>query len=134
VKLKDLEGQLLRYEQRMEEGTFLLDVHDPSKGKVTEVRPAHYFIPVATLPEAHAVSFLCPQAYAKNGGPVGTHSVMVAFEGSPVPPHLCGGKNGPTRWKASGTSIEDMTLTPSIQEVDDGLCSWHGFVTNGDAS
>lgn len=36
------------------------------------------------------------------------------------------------RWRLeSGTSLDDITLSPSIQIV--GGCAWHGFVRNGSA-
>jgi hypothetical protein len=89
---------------------------------------------VKTIAEAHGVTFLCPKSFAKNNGPVGTHHVLVWFSGSPVPPEIGRNKDGQTvRWDASGTSLENLTLKPSILEQDN-LCGWHGFVTNGDAT
>ena len=86
------------------------------------------FIPVATFAEAHGVKFLCPKSFAANNGARGTHSVYIWFEGSPVPPEIGCNKEGETvRWKASGASLDDLALTPSIQEQDD-KCQWHGFV------
>ena len=89
---------------------------------------------VPTLAEADGIVFLCPKSYAKNNGPVGTHSVRVYFEGSAVPTRIGQNSAGqPVRWKATGTGLDDLTLTPSILEQD-GICEWHGFVTNGDAA
>jgi hypothetical protein len=91
--------------------------------------PQRYqFHDVATVAEADHVMFLCPLCFEKNGGEVGTHSVMVTFAGRNVPDEAGSrGKDGkPTRWSASGTSIDDLVLTPSIQL--NGGCAWHGFV------
>jgi len=37
------------------------------------------------------------------------------------------------KWDRTGDSIENITLTPSIQRMDENGCKWHGFVTNGEA-
>ena len=93
------------------------------------------FVPVATLQEAHGIRFLCPKNFAKNGGAAGTHSTYVWFASSPVPGHLGRNKKGQTvRWTVmpGSTGIDDLSLTPSIQEQDEGACGWHGFVgSNG---
>jgi len=90
----------------------------------------------ATFETAQGVIFLCPKCYAANNGPVGTHSVICWSRSRGVPddarPH-------PGRWKMIGTSIEDLTLEAdppgSARSVAlSGGCSWHGFVTNGDAA
>jgi hypothetical protein len=110
VKLSDLEGQLYRY-----------------SGEKT-------FSPVNTLAEADSVMFLCPACFAKNSGPIGTHGIRVDFEGRSVPDEYCirNSEGNPVRWNATGTSIGDLSLTPSILLLHD--CAWHGFVTNGDAA
>jgi len=90
---------------------------------------------VDSLTEAHGIKFLCPKDFAKNGGPEGTHCVMVMFMGSPVPENLFLDSSGKSvRWNVvSGTGYADLTLTPSILEVDNGRCGWHGFITSGEA-
>jgi hypothetical protein len=92
------------------------------------------YTPIETFTGAHGICFLCPKDFVKNGGREGTHSVFVWFEGSPVPPDVGLNKAGaPVRWKAGGTGLGDLSLSPSILEQDDH-CQWHGFVTNGDAT
>lgn len=98
-------------------------------------KPERYeFRPVDTVAEADQVSFLCPLCFEKNGGPKGTHSVMVTFEGRNVPDEAVSrdhtGKQ--SRWAVSGSSLDDLVLTPSIlldasREPTHG-CHWHGFV------
>ncbi len=81
---------------------------------------------VADFSEARGVMFLCPKCFIANRGRVGTHSVIAWFTGVPadrVP--------GPGRWEASGTSLADLTLRPSILLTGEG-CGWHGFITNGE--
>lgn len=39
------------------------------------------------------------------------------------------------RWTiVSGASLDDLTLSPSVDCTRGGGCSFHGFVTNGDAA
>lgn len=98
-------------------------------------KPESYeFHNIETLIEADHVMFLCPLCFTKNGGPEGTHSVWVTFAGRNVPDEA-GTRNSegkPSRWNASGTSIDDLVLTPSIHldanlKAEEG-CHWHGFV------
>lgn len=142
MKLRDLEARLLRwYEEasteRDERGMYVFR-RDGEIRMWSPTPTTDCFATVKTLAEAHGISFLCPRSFAKNGGPKGTHSVRVYFQGSPVPPRIGTNKEGQTvRWAASGTGLDDLVLTPSIQEQDDGLppawrCNWHGFVgSNG---
>jgi len=74
---------------------------------------------------AQGVMFLCPVCFVKNGGPVGTESVLCYFRGRGVPDDAV---PGPGRWEAHGTGFDDLSLSPSVN-VDNG--HWHGFVTNG---
>lgn len=107
MRLAELEAEFIRHEER--------------DGSV-------YSKPVATLAEAHAVQFLCPGCFTKNGGPVGTHAVWVTFRDRNVPDHLGSQsrQGGPSRWTATGDSLENLTLAPSV----DCEC-WHGHVVNG---
>ena len=78
---------------------------------------------VGPFEEADGVMFLCPYCFRENGGSKGTHVVLVWFEG---------GKAGPewtpaARWKASGTCLEDLTISPSIHMPS----CWHGYVRGG---
>jgi len=89
---------------------------------------------VETVAEADHVMFLCPSCFEKNSGEVGTHSVMVTFEGRSVPDEAGtrDSEGKPSRWAASGSTINDLVLTPSIlldakRKADEG-CHWHGFV------
>ena len=135
--LRELEARLLRCEQETSNekdgnGKFIFrlengDVHFWS------TEPSRWvFRPVATVGEAHGVSFLCPKSYATNGGAKGTHSVYVFFAGSPYAGRNKEGKE--VRWNVvSGSTIDDLSLKPSIQEQDEGMpadhqCNWHGFV------
>lgn len=47
----------------------------------------------------------------------------VALDGTRVRPPERG-------WQRTGETFEALTLTPSIQRMDD--CRWHGFITNGE--
>lgn len=78
--------------------------------------------------DADGVMFLCPKCFVANAGPVGVHSVICWFRG--VDPEM---SPKPGRWDASGSTIDDLTLTPSVHLSGGGGCGWHGFVTNGRA-
>lgn len=98
--------------------------------------PIRYeFHRVETIAEADEIMFLCPKCFEKNGGSVGTHSVMVTFAGRNVPDEA-GSRDSsgkPSRWTiVGGTTLDDLCLTPSIlldngRPADQG-CHWHGFV------
>ena len=120
--LRELDAWLLAYELESEESRF-------ASGRANR---RDMFRHVDSLGAAHGISFLCPKSFEANHGPVGTHRCQVFFSGSPVPAHLGKNKSGQlVRWNVSGTGLDDLSLTPSIQEEDD-ICRWHGFVgSNG---
>jgi hypothetical protein len=76
-----------------------------------------YLVNVETLAEAHGVKFTCPCG--------GGHGIIVWFADRDVPTDA----TPLYRWKATGTSLADLTLTPSVN-----ASCWHGFVTNGVAA
>jgi hypothetical protein len=118
--LRELEAQFIAYREETKEEMF-------ARG---HIKPAALFQRVGMLQEAHGVRFICPKSFATHGGKVGAHSVQVYFAGSPVPSDMGTNKDGQTvRWNASGTSLDDLSLSPSIQEQD-SICGWHGFVGN----
>lgn len=89
---------------------------------------------VATFAEAQGVLFVCPSCYRKNGNSgIGVHMVLVWFRDRGVPDDAV---PKPARWAASGTSIADLTLTPSVnlQTNDASRDEWHGFITNGEVT
>lgn len=114
IRLADLEPQFLQHETRMEDGV-----------------ERRYNRHVETLADASSLFFLCPACFAKNGGAVGTHGIIVTFAGRGVPDdegsHNSKGK--PSRWNVSGTGLADLTLTPSID-----VGCWHAYITNGEAT
>jgi hypothetical protein len=116
--LRELGGQFIRYRQESAEEMFARGV----------AKPAFYLERVSALNEADGIRFVCPKSFAAHGGKVGAHSVQVYFAGSPVPANIGVNQNGDTvRWNVSGTSLDDLSLSPSIQEQD-SICGWHGFV------
>lgn len=114
----ELEGQFIRYREESSDEMF-------ARGAS---KPCFFLEHVATLSEAHGIRFLCPKSVATRGGKIGAHSVQVYFAGSPVPSNIGVNSNGETvRWNVSGTSLDNLSLSPSIQEQDN-ICGWHGFV------
>lgn len=90
---------------------------------------------VDTLAEADGVWFVCPKCAAAqiakgNSKGEGAHGVLCWFKGK-VPDSA---SPGPGRWVASGTNMEDLTLSPSVFLNGQESCGWHGFVRNGDAA
>ena len=90
-----------------------------------------FSVPVDTLADAQSVEFLCPVCFAKNGGAVGTHLVIVTFAGRGSADHQGSQSRngGPSRWTVSGTGFDDLTTTPSVDTTPG--CTWHGFITSG---
>lgn len=99
------------------------------------VEPGRIRREVVDIAEAQGVQFLCPKCFAKNGGPVGTHSIVcwsrsrgVADDETP----------GPGRWSLNGTGLADLTLNGDAPGgggarsvlLTDG-CGWHGFINSG---
>lgn len=87
-----------------------------------------------SLSEAQGVLFLCPVCFQKNGGGVGTHSVICWFDGRGVPTDM---DPKPGRWTPAGTGIADLTLNPpsftgarSVRLL--GGCNAHFNVTAGE--
>ena len=54
------------------------------------------------------------------------HRLFVPFA-NPIGPGPLVARHG---WQRTGDQFEILTLTPSIQRMDD--CRWHGFITNGE--
>lgn len=83
-----------------------------------------------SLEKADGVLFLCPKCFEKNGGSIGTHSVICW---KPHIPQDVAPKPG--RWTFTGTGLNDLTITPSVNlDVVKGGCKWHGFIRNGEAT
>lgn len=98
---------------------------DPCLVRCIDDKSFQQLPPEAPVNNADGAMFLCPACFRKNSGPVGTHSVLVWFRDRVSDERT----PGPGRWIASGNTITDLTLSPS---VDVGC--WHGFVTNGEVS
>lgn len=127
VKITDLRAKFVRYETRNEG----IPGVKPEGGDWGSPHPHDVMVTVPDLASAQGLMMLCPACLQKNGGPVGTHSIAVTFRDRGVADHQGSqSRNGrPSRWAVSGTSLEDLTTSPSI----DCGC-WHGFITNGDAT
>src|SRR5690348_12593250 len=91
---------------------------------------------VDKLDGADGLFLWCPCGYGKAEYPLDgarPHGLIVSFAnplGVPPAPDSAGtrGRHGrPTRWTMSGSSLDDLTLSPSI-DVGTPSC-WHGFIT-----
>lgn len=142
MRLRDLEAQLLRCvvtrtEEKDGQGRWVWrDKNGEPIMWSTGDNKRTSFEHVERVADAHGIKFLCPKSFAKNNGPVGTHSVYIFFTGSPYAGHNTKGEE--VRWQVvGGSTIDDLQLSPSILEQDDELapehrCGWHGFVgSNG---
>lgn len=118
--LRELAAQFIAYREETAEEMLARGVS----------KPAALLARVSTFSEAHGVRFICPKSFAAHGGKIGAHSVQVYFSGTPVPNDMGLNKDGqPVRWSVSGNSLDDLSISPSIQEQD-SICGWHGFVGN----
>lgn len=85
--------------------------------------------------EAQGLLAYCPCAYG--GVEARAHHIMVPFANPPsgIPltpnhgPTARGNPNHHPRWTMAGTSLEDLSIAPSLDIGDPGC--WHGFITNG---
>ena len=77
----------------------------------------------AEISRADGLLFDCPLC--------GRHSVLCW--GRSVHPDI---KPNPGRWEITGTSLADVTLSPSVNlnVGPEAVCKWHGWVKNGDAT
>lgn len=139
IPLRTLEAELSKLvivvsTERDEKGLYVWRGSDGQAYKWGPSDKSYEFHPVATVAEADELTFLCPLCFEKNGGAAGTHSVFVTFAGRNVPDEA-GSRDHtgkPSRWNASGRTVDDLVLTPSIaldasRPADKG-CHWHGFV------
>ena len=99
---------------------------------------------IDTLDGADGIWLWCPCGYGKPEFPLDggrPHAIIVSFANpinAPVAPPDSGSQSRPdpvtglchpTRWTISGTGLDDLTLSPSV----DVIC-WHGYITNGEIS
>lgn len=130
MRLRDLDAHFIRYETRVE--TWTRVVGDPrtwKPGDPTEqvTGPRLYSVRVDSLADAQGIRFDCPKD---------SHAIEVTFAGRGVADEQ-GSRDHegkPSRWTVSGTSLDDLTLTPSIDGTRGGGCTFHGFVTSGDVA
>ena len=76
---------------------------------------------VDALADADGVMFDCPKCR--------DHKIGVLFTAAPQ--GVAWDPSRGKRWTAEGTSLQDLTLSPSILLLSG--CQWHGFVRNGEA-
>ncbi len=100
----------------------LLD-YGPQLLRILEPNKAH--VGVEELDEAQGIAFLCLKCFKENGGPGGTHRIILWFIGRGVDDIAA----PRARWAVRGRSIKELTLSPSIHSIDG--CGWRGWVTNG---
>jgi len=138
MKLIDLEPEFIRWEERTEPSTIVAPGFDTGSDAgvkawrdagsptVQVVRPVTYLNRVEKVEEAQGLEFNCPRC--SNG-----HSIHVAFRDRGVLDHHGSrdSSGNPTRWAVSGTSLEDLTLSPSVDCTISNPNCWHGHITNG---
>lgn len=105
----------------------------------TNVDDSHVYLD--SLEGADGIFFWCPCGYNKPDYPLDgarPHGVIVNFanpRGVPPAPEHTGSRSRdgrPSRWTMSGTSLEDLTLHPSV-DVGTPSC-WHGWIRNGEVT
>lgn len=86
-------------------------------------------LPDATFEQAQSIWFQCPVCRGARG-----HHVLVSFAGRGLADDQGSQNrdNKPSRWRVSGTGIDDLTLEPSV-DCTPG-CPWHGWVRNGEVT
>lgn len=109
MKLTDLDPQFHRYETR--EG-------------------GEYLVKVDTLAEAQGIQFDCPKCQPY------PHGIIVTFRDRGTLDHQGSqsAHGGPSRWTVAGTGFADLSCQPSIDCTKGGGCTFHGYITNGEAT
>jgi hypothetical protein len=107
MRLTELEPQFLKFDQQQPD-TFAM---------------------VESIDGADGVSFLCPVCFAKNNGPVGTHSIICWTPKVPQTVYPT-----PGRWNLQGHGYDDLSLVAGSSSVllQGAPCKAHFFVTNGE--
>jgi hypothetical protein len=120
--LRELEAQFIIYRKETEEEMMIRGTNKPSD----------LFTITNELNNAHGIRFICPKSFLLHNGKIGAHMIQIYFSGSPIPDSIGLNKDGKSvRWSVSGSSLDDLSLSPSILEQDSS-CGWHGFIgTNG---
>lgn len=119
------------------EAEFYGNVHADEQGRMTHTRQGN------RIDGAQGLQLWCPCGYGKPEFPLDggrPHAVMVPFRNPrnapELPPeHGPHSKNDPSqhpRWEMSGSGLEDLTISPSI-DVGTPSC-WHGFIRNGEVT
>lgn len=132
MKLAELEPRFFRVEVKRKVGEFVKSEVSPHVlGEVytedeLEKREydAMYTHTVELLADADGVEFFDPAQFREKHGTVGCCKLHIPFldKAQAYPgPH----------WVATGTCLEDLTLSPSILVQGPGI-AWHGFVRNGE--
>lgn len=80
---------------------------------------------IGHIPLADGLEFLCPQCFANNNGPVGTHRIIC------MRPHVKDHWSGPGRWELGGGSYDNMSLVTGSVRLEGG-CFAHFLVQNGE--
>ena len=139
-RLTELKARLYRHEKAIADTghgrpmPFSTLMHEHARNPGKEVAYTQWggfeidrFCEVQTVAEADRVMFVCPMQGC-------SHRIAVDFAGRNTPDEACirNDQGRPVRWNASGSTIEDLTLTPSILILSG--CKWHGFVTNGETT
>lgn len=97
------------------------------KPQFLRVKDERSFEYVDSINDADGVMFLCPTCFAKNGGSVGTHSVICWQPHVPQTIHPI-----PGRWKFVGTGYDDLSLVAGSSSIAlRGDCNAHFFVRDG---
>lgn len=97
------------------EPTFLKSTGDLTHRQIDDIK------------EADGIMFLCPVCFAKNNGPVGTHSIICWQPHVPQDIHP-----KPGRWKLVGTGYHDLSLVAGSSSIAlTGGCNAHFFIRNG---
>ena len=86
-----------------------------------DTREPTSYIEVSDIKDANGVQFYCPR-----GGEKACHLLIwtlgVPLSMSPTP----------GRWTMCGTSLQDLTLYPSVDVSNNSCgCGWHGWVEKG---
>jgi hypothetical protein len=147
MKLIELYPHFYKVVIKREMGSFLKPGVDPLNWNHTEEEceerehDAVYYYDTDNFSEAQGIKFIIPPAYIRY---VNEHTILnldeleclshvhILFKDKNIPPQAIS-SNSEHLWEVTGTSMNDLTLSPSILcKYNKDYPPWHGWIRNGE--
>lgn len=127
MRLVDLGARFIRHEER--------EPHEEARRLSPAAKIAHWIVTAERFEDAHGVEFDCPAMRALHGKGH-AHRIRLWFFGKPVGREIGMNRVGEiVRFRVvSGSTLETITLAPSVRVEDDACGQWSGSIMSGEAA